>query len=142
MRFNINPGGKEMKRMVLAGAALAIGLMTPMVQAGDNPFVEEVFVHPEKFSNDPPLSGKMVGDNCSACHGTQGRIFDEIIPPLAGMPKATFVELMMRFKADKRPAIVMNKVAREFTRSEIERMGDYFAGQPARPWLETSEKGE
>ncbi|HHJ21137.1 MAG TPA: hypothetical protein ENJ84_15125 [Gammaproteobacteria bacterium] len=122
-----------MRKIILGGCLLAAGFAA---QAGENPFVEEVFVAPDQYQKDPPISGKMAADNCSACHGTQGRVFDEVIPPLAGMPKETFVKLMMRFKSDKYPAIIMNKVARAFTDGEIERMGEYFEKQPATPWLE------
>ncbi|MGV6859398.1 MAG: c-type cytochrome [bacterium] len=104
--------------------------------AEKNPFLERVFVTPDKYVKDPPVSGKMAGDNCSACHGTQGRVFNEGIPPIAGIPKATFVKLMRDFKAGKEKTIVMHWVARAFTDGEIDRMGDYFASMPPTPWLE------
>jgi len=128
-----------MNRLAISGIALVIGLFSSLAQAGDNPFVEEIFESPDKYEQDPPVSGKMAADNCAACHGTQGRVFNEVIPPLAGMPSETFVKLMMRFKNEERPAIIMNKVARAFTDGEIQRMGDYFAKQPAKPWLEPKE---
>lgn len=119
---------------------LGIGVISSVVQAEENPFVAEVFESPNQYLKDPAITGKMVGDNCSACHGTQGRIFDEVIPPLAGMPKDTFVKLMMDFKNEKRPTIIMNKISRAFTDGEIERMGQYFAKQPATPWLAKTKK--
>lgn len=137
-----------MNRLILGGVAMAVGaigalsLPASTAYAGDNPFTEEVFISPDQYEKDPPVSGKMAADNCSACHGTQGRIFNEIIPPLAGMPKQTFVDLMMRFKQEKRPTIIMNKVARAFTDGEIERMGEYFASQPAKPWRPAEAGGE
>lgn len=134
-----------MNRLILGGVALTIGVFSlpaSIANAGDNPFTEEVFVTPDQYEKDPPISGKMAADNCSACHGTQGRVYNEIIPPLAGMPKETFVKLMMRFKKEERPTIIMNKVARAFTDGEIERMGEYFAKQPAEPWLAQKAGGE
>lgn len=107
-----------------------------------NPFLEKVFVEPAAYEKDPPISGKMAGDNCSACHGTQGRVFNEGIPPIAGIPKEKFIKLMMDFKAGKEKTIVMHWVARAFTDGEIERMGDYFSAQPATPWLEPEKKAE
>lgn len=105
-----------------------------------NPFLEHVFISPDEYEKDPPISGKMAGDNCSACHGTQGRVFNEGIPPIAGLPKDKFVKLMMDFKAGKEKTIVMHWVARAFTDGEIERMGDYFSSIPATPWLEPAMK--
>ena len=105
-----------------------------------NPFLEKIFIPPGEYENDPPVSGKMAGDNCSACHGTQGRQFNESIPPLAGIPKDVFIERMMDFKAGGHKTIIMHEVARAFTDGEIERMADYFSQQPATPWLESNAK--
>lgn len=122
-----------MRKLLLASLLAAIAFPA---MAGENPFIEKVFESPDLYKNDPEVSGKMIGDNCDACHGTQGRVFDEVIPPLAGIPKDTFVKLMMDFKSEKKPAIIMNHVARAFTDGEIERMAEYFAKQPVTPWLE------
>ena len=102
--------------------------------SAENPFTNEVYINPEKYQSDPPISGKMAADTCSACHGTQGRIFNEIFPPLAGIPKSTFIKMMTDFKNGKRPAFIMNSIARTFTQQEIERMAEYFEQQPAKPW--------
>jgi len=90
----------------------------------------------EEFAKDPAIPGKILGDNCSACHGTQGRIYDESMPPIAGIPRDVFIKLMMDFKNEVRPSIVMNHVAKVFSEAEIERMADYFAAQPDAPWSE------
>ncbi len=104
---------------------------------GPNPFLEKIFITPDNYANDPPVSGRMAGDNCSACHGTHGRQFDEAIPPLAGIPKKTFIKLMNDFKAGTKKTIVMHQVARAFTEGEIVRMADYFSKMPATPWSES-----
>lgn len=93
-------------------------------------------IHAEEFAKDPQIPGKMLGDNCSACHGTLGRFYDESMPPIAGMSKETFVKLMKDFKNEVRPSIIMNHVAKVFTDEEIELMGEYFAQQTDRPWKE------
>jgi len=107
-----------------------------------NPFLEKVFIEPSAYEKDSEISGKMAGDNCSACHGTQGRVFNEGIPPIAGIPKEKFVKLMMDFKAGKEKTIVMHWIARAFTDGEIQRMGDYFASLPATPWLDPENKDQ
>lgn len=126
-----------MKRLGLYGLLL---LTSHFVMADENSFTGEVYINPEQYQGDPPISGKMAADTCSACHGTQGRIFNEIFPPLAGLPKATFIKMMMDFKTGKRPSFIMNNIARTYTQQEIERMADYFFRQPAKPWFVKSEK--
>ncbi|WP_294946835.1 hypothetical protein [Sulfurivirga sp.] len=92
------------------------------------------FTPAEAFAKDKPVSGQVLGDNCSACHGTHGAFFNEIMPPLAGMDRDTFIRLMLAFKQGVRPTIVMNDVAKPYSREEIERMADYFSNLPAQPW--------
>ncbi|HID00674.1 MAG TPA: hypothetical protein EYP05_05005 [Piscirickettsiaceae bacterium] len=94
----------------------------------------DIFISPEKYRADPPVSGQVLGDNCSACHGTRGAVFDEIMPPLAGMDRDTFIKLMLNFKFATRPSIVMNDIANAYTEDEIRRMADYFSSLPAVPW--------
>ena len=129
-----------MKKTMIIGLLMATAAVPAM--AGENPFIESVFEDPQTYAADPPVSGKMLGDNCDACHGTQGRVFDEGIPPLAGIPKETFIKLMMDFKKEKNPTIIMNHVARAFLDDEITRMAEYFSKQPATPWLESKPKKE
>lgn len=126
-----------MKKIILAGLLMA---STFPLQAEENPFIESVFVDPQEYADDPPVSGQMIANNCDACHGTNGRIFDEVMPPLAGIPRDRFIEIMMDFKNEKRPSIIMNHVARAFLDDEIIRLADFFAKQPATPWLEKSDK--
>ena len=126
-------GGKRMRKLMIAGILLAV--LMPAQAEEKNPFIEKVFEDVSTYAKDPDVSGKMLGDNCDACHGTQGRVYDEVIPALAGIPKDTFVKLMMDFKKEVKPTIIMNHVARAFSDGEIERMAVYFAAQPATPWL-------
>jgi cytochrome c553 len=89
----------------------------------------------------PMPAAQLLGDNCSACHGTKGAEFDEAMPPLAGMKKEHFVALMKAFRANEFPTIVMHDVAYVFTDAEIEAMGDYFAAQEAKQWTQANFKG-
>ncbi|GAB6035109.1 c-type cytochrome [Galenea microaerophila] len=82
----------------------------------------------------PTPSADMLGDNCSACHGTRGAEFNEAMPPLAGMDKQVFIKLMKAYRDNKFPSIVMHDVARVFSDEEIERMADFFAKQKAEEW--------
>jgi cytochrome c553 len=124
-----------MKKIIMAGLLMA----AVPVLAEENPFTESVFVDPQEYASDPPVSGQMIANNCDACHGTNGRIFDEVMPPLAGIPRDRFIEIMMDFKKEKKPTIIMNHIARAFLDDEIIRMADFFAKQPVTPWLEKSD---
>lgn len=82
----------------------------------------------------PMPSGKMLADNCSACHGTMGAEFSEGMPPLAGMDRDDFIKLMKAFRANEFPTVVMHDVAYVYNDKEIEAMADFFAAQPAQQW--------
>jgi cytochrome c553 len=83
----------------------------------------------------PMPTAKMLGDNCSACHGTLGREFNEAMPPLAGMSKSSFVKVMKQYRDNVMPSIVMHDVAYVYTDAEIDAMADYFAAQEATQWV-------
>lgn len=82
----------------------------------------------------PIPSGKMLGDSCAACHGTLGAEFNEGMPPLAGMDRQHFIDLMKAFRQGDYPTIVMHDVAYVYTDAEIEGMADYFSSLPAAQW--------
>jgi len=119
-----------MKKILLAGL-VTLGLLSTQ-----STYASGALIPAEKFAGDPPIPGKILGDNCSACHGTQGRIYDESMPPIAGIPKEVFIKLMVDFKNEVRPSIVMNHVAKVYSDAEIERMAEYFANIPDTPWSE------
>jgi cytochrome c553 len=87
-------------------------------------------------------TGKMLADNCSACHGTFGAEFNEAMPPLAGMKPENFIKLMKAYRAEEFPSIVMNDIAYVFTDDEIQAMADYFAAQEAVEWTQIDLQGE
>lgn len=74
---------------------------------------------------------QLLAQNCAACHGVNGREFNESMPPLAGMQTEQFVRAMTAFQQGARPAIIMDRVARGYNRAEIEAMAQFFAAQPA-----------
>ena len=68
---------------------------------------------------------------CSGCHGTEGRS-EGAIPPIAGMHKDKFVQLMKAFRDGTLPATVMHQHARGLTDEQIGAIGDYFANRSPR----------
>lgn len=111
--------------------ALSAMMTTNALAVSGGMSLEENFKLVEEY---PPVEGQTLANACSACHGTHGQEFGEAMPPLAGMPKETFIKLMTKFKEERSPSIVMNKVAKFFSAEEIDRMAEFFAKQPAVEW--------
>ena len=94
--------------------------------------LEENFRLAKKF---PKPSAWLQASTCAACHGTYGREFGDIIPPLAGMPAAEFIRKMKTYqKNDWHQYIVMGIVAEPFTDEEIRDMARFFSQQKPLEW--------
>lgn len=65
---------------------------------------------------------------CANCHGTNGRSVGSV-PGLAAVDKAHIAQQMKDFKSGKRPATVMQKIAKGFTDEQIDQIAAYFAAQ-------------
>ena len=65
---------------------------------------------------------------CANCHGTEGRSVGTV-PGLAGVDAGYMVQQMKDFKAGKRPATVMQQLAKGFSDAQIEQLAAYFATQ-------------
>lgn len=99
--------------------------------------LKENFELAKKF---PMPSAWLLSAQCSACHGTLGAEFNDIIPPLAGMDKQEFIEKMQEYKTkDANDFIVMGIITQPITDEEIEAMAGFFAEQKPVPW--SMEKG-
>jgi cytochrome subunit of sulfide dehydrogenase len=67
---------------------------------------------------------------CANCHGSDGRPPQgSALPPLAGMPRALFLEKMRTFKGGGAGVTVMHEIAKGFNEAQIEQMASYFATQ-------------
>ena len=65
---------------------------------------------------------------CANCHGTDGRSVGTV-QGLAGADKNYLVQQMQDFKAGKRPATIMQQIAKGFTDTQTEQIAAYFAAQ-------------
>ena len=65
---------------------------------------------------------------CANCHGTDGRS-TTAIPGLAGVDKNLIVQQMQDFKSGKRPATIMQQLAKGFSDAQIDQIAAYFAAQ-------------
>ena len=65
---------------------------------------------------------------CANCHGTDGRSVGTV-PGLAGVDKGYMAQQMKDFKAGKRPATIMQQLAKGFSDEQIDQLAAYFAAQ-------------
>ncbi len=71
-------------------------------------------------------SGQAIAFTCNGCHGHDG-MSKGAAPSIKGLP-ATYLENAMKdFKSDKRPATIMNRIAKGYTDAEITAMSEYYA---------------
>lgn len=71
----------------------------------------------------------LVAEACLACHGPGGAGIGAV-PALAGRDRAELGAAMAAFRANGRPATIMNRIARGYTEAEIAAALDHFAGVP------------
>lgn len=72
-------------------------------------------------------SGAMLGNTCAGCHGTHG-VSAGAAPSLKGLPVDYLKQAMHDFKSDKRPATIMNRIAKGYSDADIDAMAAYFGG--------------
>jgi cytochrome c553 len=65
---------------------------------------------------------------CSGCHPAAAGATSPV-PRLAGLDRAAIVRAMQDFRAGKRPATVMDRIARGFTDEEIQAIAAWYAAQ-------------
>jgi len=71
-------------------------------------------------------SATVLANTCFSCHGTDGHSAGAM-PSINGKP-AKFIEMSLKaFRADKKQATVMNRIAKGFDDSEIKSLAEYFA---------------
>lgn len=131
-----------MKKFLLTLFLLTITLNFSNLYAADaigGITLEENFKLAKKF---PMPSAWLLSVQCSACHGTMGAEFDDIIPPLAGIDKDEFIKKMQEYKTkDASEFIVMGIIAQPITDEEIVAMAEFFSKQKSVPWSqETAQK--
>jgi sulfide dehydrogenase cytochrome subunit len=71
-------------------------------------------------------SGQAMVQTCYVCHGPDGRSV-EGVPALMRGQKEFVARQMTEFKADRRPATIMNRVAKSYSDEQIVAIADYLA---------------
>ena len=65
---------------------------------------------------------------CTGCHPASARVTSPV-PRLTGLDRAAIVRAMQDFKAGRRTATVMDRIAKGFTDPEIDAIAAWYAGQ-------------
>ena len=76
---------------------------------------------------DPNL-GRDLAASCAMCHGTDGRSAG-VTESLAGRPKDQIVGTVKLFREGKKPATIMNQIAKGYTDAQVEAIAVFFAAQ-------------
>lgn len=71
-------------------------------------------------------SGETIGLTCNGCHGTDGKS-KGAAPPLYGRPAENIKQAMLDFKTEKRPATIMNRIAKGYSDEELAAVAQYYA---------------
>lgn len=70
--------------------------------------------------------GRTVGVTCNACHGPDGKS-EGAIPSLDELTDKQIESELLAFRSGKRPATIMNRIARGYTNNEIAAVAEYFS---------------
>ena len=65
---------------------------------------------------------------CTGCHPVSTRVTSPV-PRLAGLDRAAIVKAMQEFRAGRRIATVMDRIAKGFTDDEVQAIAAWYAGQ-------------
>ena len=65
---------------------------------------------------------------CSGCHPASARVTSPV-PRLAGLDQARILKAMEDFRSGKRPATIMDRIAKGFTDDEIQAIAAWYASQ-------------
>jgi len=66
--------------------------------------------------------------SCSGCHAARANV-DTPVPRLAGQDAAAMVAAMRAFRTGRRPATVMDRIAKGFSDDEIKAIAAWFDAQ-------------
>jgi cytochrome subunit of sulfide dehydrogenase len=74
-------------------------------------------------------SGEAMAASCAACHGPNGSSFGPMTPTIASLSTDYFVMSMKDYRDGKRPATVMDRIAKGYSDADIAEMAAYFQKQ-------------
>lgn len=81
----------------------------------------------------PALAGpsaQAIADTCAGCHGPDGSSHGPATPTIAAISVDYFVLSMKDYKTGRRPATVMDRIAKAYSDEEILEMAKFFQQKP------------
>lgn len=75
--------------------------------------------------------GEVLADDCTSCHGLQGR-GGATIPALAGADRAALLTTMTDLRNQKGSATIMKRLLRGYSDDELRALADYFSHEAPR----------
>ncbi|MCB1775744.1 MAG: c-type cytochrome [Gammaproteobacteria bacterium] len=77
-----------------------------------------------------PLRADTLYQACFGCHGPNGISQAEHVPSISGLNFQYFYTTMRAFKKGQRNATIMDRIAKGYKTSKLQRMALYFGSQP------------
>ncbi|WP_456376572.1 c-type cytochrome [Thiolapillus sp.] len=74
-------------------------------------------------------SATMLAYTCVGCHGTNGNSHGPATPSLAGASKDYIIEIMDYYASGERASTIMGRIAKGYTKEEVESMAEFFSKQ-------------
>jgi sulfide dehydrogenase cytochrome subunit len=71
-------------------------------------------------------SGQAMAQTCYVCHGPDGKSAGPVAS-LAGLPREHIVRQMTDFRMGRRPATVMDRIARSYSDDQIDAIAEFIA---------------
>ena len=69
---------------------------------------------------------------CANCHGPEGRSATKEVASLAGLPRDYIVSTMKAFQEGRRPATVMQQIAKGYSDEQLALIAEYFSARRAK----------
>ena len=73
------------------------------------------------------IRAPMLANSCATCHSTNGVSAGPSIPSISGLDRDYFIRTMQAYQTGERASSIMDRVAKGYTDTQIERMADYFS---------------
>ena len=91
-------------------------------------FVGALCLAPAALAQD--TNARNLAAGCAICHGTEGKPAPGApLIPLAGLPQDHIATQMRAFRDGRRPATVMQQIAKGYTDPQIDAIAAWFAAQ-------------
>jgi len=90
------------------------------------PFLAAALLAPAALPAAAQTAPETMARNCYTCHGTGGHPVNGLTP-LAGVEAKALEASLLDFKNGRRPATIMNRIARGFSDEQIAALSDYLS---------------